>query len=367
MPLMGERRIALVSALATIVGLVYAFYRGYLVRLPTQMSDFDQWQVGDWLIDYSGGIVRRGLSGEIFFWLAPEGSRAITAVAITQVILAATLFLLVGLLFWRTDRGPAWMMLVLSPAFLLFPALDNAGNTRKELIVLVALAAAALAYRSGRSEIGLWVVFPLFTIGVFSHEALLVTLPAFAYLALTGLTRPRALRVLSVYGLSALGAFLLALLRPGDSQTAAAICAAWNERGISDCGGALAAVGMSANDMIEVLVTESFPSYWGYLLPAALATLPFFALRFLPRERFIAILIIGAAAPLFILGWDYGRWIFLIVAQLSLISLARPDRTEPMRVPLYGALAFILLWGFNHSGQPTSEGLGIRWLASLFS
>ena len=367
MPSLKGRTATVTYSVITVLGLAYAVYRGYLFPLAGRLSAFDHWQVGDWLIDYSGGVVRRGLSGEIVFLVAPGGTAAITTVVVIQTALAAALFILVGALYWRTDRGPVWMMLVLSPAFLLFPALDATGNTRKELLVLVALGIAALFYRSGRSEVGLWIAVPLFVLGVFSHEALAVTLPAFAYLAFTSLDRQRAWRVMSVYAIAAIGALLLALVRPGNAQTAALICASWNERGITDCGGALAALGMPAGDMVQYLVTESYPTYWAYLLPLALATLPFFALRFWPRERLITIITIAAVAPLFVLGWDYGRWIFLIVAQLSLIALARPDRTEPMRVPLYGALAFILLWGFNHSGQPTSEGLGVRWLASLFS
>ena len=259
------------------------------------------------------------------------------------------------------------MMLVLSPAFLLFTALNTAANSRKELLVLAALGVASLSYRSARSELGLWIAAPLFVIGVFSHEALVVTLPAFAYLAFTSLSRKRAWRTMSVYAAAALGALLLVLLRRGDAQTEGLICASWNERGINDCGSALAALGMPASEMITVLVSSLFPSYWGYLLPIALATLPFFALRYWPRERLITVITIIAVAPLFVLAWDYGRWIFLVVAQLSLITLARPDRTEPMRVPLYGALAFISLWGMQHFGLPMTDGIGIRWLSSLFA
>lgn len=367
MPSRNARLSTITYSTIAIVGLAYAFYRGYLYPLPARLGGFDHWQVGDWLIDYSGGIVRRGLSGEIFFLIAPQAPTAITAVVVFQTALAAALYILVGALYWQTDRRPVWMMLTLSPAFLLFPALDATGNTRKELLVLVALGIAAFAVRVGRSQLGLWLALPLFIAGVFSHEALVVTIPAFVYLALTSLDRRQATRVMLPFTAAALVALLMALVRPGDAQAAQSICASWNERGIDDCGGALAALAMPASDMISQLATQSFPTYWSYLLPAALATLPFFALRFWPRQRLITVIVILVAAPLFIVGWDYGRWIYLIVAQLSLLALARPERTEPMRVPLYAALAFILLWGFNHAGQPTSEGLGIRWLASLFS
>jgi len=367
MPSSSEQRTRIAYTAITLIGLAYAFYRGYLFWLPTRLNGFDHWQVGDWLVDYSGGMVRRGLSGEVFFALVPDGSSAITFVVLTQIALAATVYVMAAVLYLRTDRGPVWMMLVLSPAFLLFPVLDAAGNTRKEWLVLAALAIAALATRSARPALGLWLALPLFTLGVLFHEALIVLLPAFVYLAFVALPRERARILVGAYVLPAFIAGGIALLRPGSSDVAAAICANWRAQGIEDCGGALAAIGMPAADMINKLVTESFPGYWGYLLPAALATLPFFALRFLPRERLIGLIVVGAVAPLFILGWDYGRWIFLIVAQLSFIALALPERSRPMRVPLYGALAFILLWGFNHGGPPVTDGLAVRWLSSVLS
>jgi hypothetical protein len=349
----------------TFAGLLYAFYRGYLFPLPERLSTFNHWQVGDWLIDYSGGIVRRGLTGEVFLAFTPEGSTPLTMVVLTQTLLAAALYVLVGVLYWRTQRGPAWMMLVLSPAFLLFPALDSDGNTRKELIALIALAIAALGARSRHASLTLWIALPIFTFAVFGHEALVVTLPAFVYLALTSAQVRRGWLIVGGYFLASGGAALLAILRPGTPSVARAVCETWNARGINDCGGALEALGMSASDMTRVLA-DYFPGYWAYLLPAALALLPFFALRFLPGQRLITMIVIVAVLPLFFIGWDYGRWIFLAVAQLSLIALARPDRTRPMQVPLYGALAFILLWGFNHAGQPTNDGLLIRWMSSIF-
>lgn len=349
----------------TFAGLLYAFYRGYLFPLPERLSTFNHWQVGDWLIDYSGGVVRRGLTGEVFFALVPEGASPIAAVVLTQTLLAAALYVLVGVLYWRTSRGPAWMMLVLSPAFLLFPALDADGNSRKELIALIALAIAALGARTRHASLTLWIALPIFAFAVFGHEALVVFLPGFVYLTLTSPLVRRGWMIASGYFIVGVTAALLALLRPGDRSMARAICDTWNTRGITDCGGALEALGMSASDMAQVLMTY-FPAYWTYLLPTALALLPLFALRFLPEQRLITVIVVLAVLPLFFIGWDYGRWIFLATAQLSLIALARPDRTRPMQVPLYGALAFILLWGFNHAGQPLNDGLIIRWVSSVF-
>ena len=362
-----ERHDRLVYSVIGVVGLAYAFYRGYLVFLPVRLSTFDSWQVGDWLIDYSGGLVRRGFSGEVVFLIASQGADALALVVITQTVFAAVLFVLVGVLYWQTNRGPVWLMLVLSPAFLLFPALDAMGNARKDLIVLVALALAAVFHRAQRTKLGLWVSFPIFALGVLSHEAMVVTLAAFAYLAFTSLGTKKAWPVVAAYIIPSIFSVIVALVRSGDAQTVDLICQTWNSRGLTNCGGALAALDVSATDMINKISTQGFPEYWSYLLAVAMAALPFFALRYFPREQLIGWIIVLAGTPLFFIGWDYGRWIFIIVAQLSLLVLARPERTQPMRVPLYAALAFILLWGFDHAGSGNSAGLGVRWLSSFLS
>jgi hypothetical protein len=354
-------------AIFTGLGLMYAFYLGYLRPLPERLALFDPWQVGDWLIDYSGGLVRRGFSGALVFAVTPEGFNPTALVVGLQTFSAAFLFVVVGIMYMRTDRGPAWIMLVLSPAFLLFPALDVAGNTRKELLVLATLAGVATAMRTRFAHLALWLGLPFFGIAVLSHEALIVTLPAFAYVAFMAVPRRQAWRLFFAYALISLTAFLIALLWPATEQITSAVCATWTERGLEDCGGSLAALSVSVPETMQSLGSDLFPYYWDYLLPVALATLPFFALRFLPREKRIALIIVAAALPLFFITVDYGRWIFLIVSQLSILALALPERSRAMRVYFVGALAYIALWSFSHVGRPFDKGLVVRWLFDFSS
>lgn len=350
----------------TLAGLAYALYLGYLAPFLYRLNTFDSWQVGDWLINYSNGPVRRGLIGELILSLTPTGISPINAVVILQALLAAALYAAVGFLYWRSDRNPAWTMLILSPAFLLFPALDLAGNSRKELLVLVALAGAAIAVRFGRPMWGLWAALPVFALAVLSHEALVITLPAFVFFAWTSIPRRLARWVIGAYGATSAAAVLLALTRPGTPETVAAVCRTWNGVGITDCAsGALGALSLPLTDSVEILVTQYYPGYWTYVIPAALASVPFFVLRFLPPHWKLFAIVVVVSAPLFFIAWDYGRWIFLLTAQLSLIALAKPQLTRPARVPMIAALAFILLWGFNHAGDPLRDGLLISWFGGI--
>ncbi|NDI02205.1 MAG: hypothetical protein EBY57_10545, partial [Actinobacteria bacterium] len=276
MTLAGRKRL---YTTITVAGLVLAFCVGYVLPLDRRLTTFDPWQTGDWLIDFSAGPVRRGLLGEAIFFFVSDGSSAVIVATLLQTSLALLLFLFVGALYLQSDRTPAWIMLVLSPAFLLFLPLDTLANARKELIALTALAGAAYSYRLGRANVGLWLAFPLFLVGVFSHEGLIVTAPAFAFLIWTAIPRRGAWPLLIAYGAATLGSLFLAVLRPGGASAVGTICESWTSRGIDDCSGSLSTLGVPLEVMTNHLWNELFPTYWIYLFPAGLAVIPLFAVR----------------------------------------------------------------------------------------
>lgn len=346
-------------------GLSLTFVFAFIIPLRYRMATFHPWQTGDWLIDYSAGFVRRGLFGELLGSFDLDAVQLIASVALVQFFMAGTLFTAVGFLFWRSSRSPAWIMLILSPAFMLFPLLDPDASARKEWIGLVALAIIAVATSLSRTGLGAMIAIPIFAVAAFSHEVNIVIVPAIVYLVLVhggDIRRELMYAIAAVYGLIAAAAGAAALIGSADAQMVADICANWLNRGIPDCNGALLYLNQTPQEAQQYLFAELFPAYWGYLIPAALALVPLFAVRFLPKHWVIAVIIVATSAPLFFIAWDYGRWIFLITAQLSLIALAitRRDGTASFRVPLYAALAFILLWGVEHVSQPLTPGILVR-------
>ena len=351
-------------------GIAAAFIAGFVLPLPYRLATFHPWLTGDWVIDYSAGFVRRGLFGTLLDLVNPDAVQAIGLIAAIQFLLAAALFTIVAILFWRTSRSPAWIMLVLSPAFLLFPALDPDASARKELIPLVALAVVALGFSLNRVRQAALIALPIYVLGVFSHEVAVVMLPAFLVLMLIqNAERTRSAVTIAVaYVVVGVVGLITALAARGTTQVTNQLCARWLERGGPSCDGAITFLSQTPREAQQYLVAELFPAYWAYILTAALAFLPFILLRFLPGQWIIALAVVAAAAPLFVVSWDYGRWIYLITAQLSLIALAlaRTDRVRPMRVPLVVALAFILLWGMEHVSHAFAPGVLSRFIDSLF-
>ena len=97
--------------------------------------------VGDWLINFSAGFVRRGLPGEL-----AKAAAAVTGLGLARIVLLSQILLCISFvtLFWmliRDKEKPFWFLLfVFSPATLLFTVIDSSSVGRKEILLYVFLA-----------------------------------------------------------------------------------------------------------------------------------------------------------------------------------------------------------------------------------
>ena len=177
--------------LALIWGLAF-YIRGY-----HSYGRWEPWNVGDWLIGYQGGFVRRGLIGQVVFDLGRHGPKIPPPASIFFLQVVLVLLSAIGITLLakaKRDRWLPWM--VLSPAGLLFfitnrrfivtskigsTILKNygAGGMRKEILLFVIVVALALAI--GRSRRTRWILLGLalvaYLVEMLSWEAAAFFLP----------------------------------------------------------------------------------------------------------------------------------------------------------------------------------------------
>ena len=93
-------------------------------------------------------------------------------------------------------------------------------------------------------------------------------------------------------------------------------------------------------------VSAWFPNYLTYIPAIVLAALPIALLR--PQRSIWVLLLVTYIflAPLFLSGIDYGRWIFLATSLITFVLLGTSNQIQrnPVDVPLYAAILFIVLW-----------------------
>ncbi len=340
-------------ALAALLGLSAAVLLPLGVHNVAVHSD---WAVADWLINYSGGFVRRGLTGSLALLAAHAGLLPATAVLGLQLALYA----LILVTAWHLLRPVRWtaalLALVFSPATLQFPLMDPNFAFRKEILFFALLSSLLLLLLRSR-QLALPVV-ALLTFGcsfcVLSHEALLIFFPyLFGALCLALPSMKQAIAWALLPALASAVLFIAVSRHPGSIAISQAVCSslggsidtatqvpapnptadlpASTNPGL--CGGAIAYLSRPASYARGEVQRVAKAEHYSRVMP------PLLALTLLPvllqfhsmwqsgrrREtRIIATvaLIAGAASvSLFLYGTDWTRWLYIHAFSLMLLLL----------------------------------------------
>ena len=392
-PLARTRPAASLAAYVLFVAIVTAAYAVVSARAA------QSWIMGEWLINYQGGFVRRGLPGELILRAARALDRPPIAVALVLAILLYAVFYAGALLL---TRGVRWSlplaMLFLSPATLGFIVLDPPSSVRKEVLLLAAVGLLCLALHRGRVRtVPLALCLALTAaVCVLSHEGLVFFLPyLFAPVFLERASPPRSdnqypVRRALVICLPALTVGVLAALavarHPGGPATATAIChslgANLDGAGHGLCGGAIFYLTHDRDYARQDVLRAARAYHYGllYSVTGGLAILPavlLFAQLARERPAQLRILLVATSLSvtgslvLFSLARDWGRWISIHVTCLLLLLLfvhrAPPAlaqqraQPEPRTRASRAALACVLLLYGACWNLPGTGNYHARW------
>ena len=360
--------------------LLFALFLGLKRRTSwTVPLGGDPWSIGEWLINYRGGFVRRGLFGELFLMFGPTGEAGLWTLIVIQSALWLVIFGYSLHALHRANYAWSTIAVVCSPAAACFIAWGHSPDQgfHKELLAFVVLAILAWARQTGRARITSVALVVggllLYTLAMFSWEASAFVLPAILYLLLRpGAAHPE----LVVFRRSAAAVFtvlagvvaLVSTLRHGDATTAAAVCQAVMDHGfrreicgeVAMTGGAIEAIGWTSyKTTMDVIV--AWPLYVGYLFFIPLALLPYLVSAWFRQtlSRWLVVFSVVCVAPLFFIVTDYGRWIFILATSLMFCMTSdRPQQDCHSRLwgPL-GAILYVSLWGLPHWLSPLT-GVG---------
>lgn len=320
----------------------------------------------DWLINYAGGFVRRGLFGALYLLLFPVGQQGLWMLFAIQILFAAVPAWYLLRWLHRSQYDWTGIALVCGPAALTFTGWNPEAFGRKEGMTLTALTLLPLAAERQRrvatrhalTLAGLLV----FALSVFSWEASALLVAGAIFLIRRGFGggdggpwRNRYTTfavVLAVVGLE------VSVLFHGDQHVARAVCSAVRQHGLTApglCNNSIAYLGATGSDELHY-IRASFPLYWGYAPWFALSVLPLATTTWL-RQNLLAAACVATIAPLFLSGVDYGRWMSILVLELVICLAATSDRVEarPPWTPL-AVVLYVTLWGLPFAvSQQTTE------------
>ena len=329
------------------------------------------YRVGDWVINYAGGFVRRGLFGELLFTLSPPGG-ALWLLFGFQLACYGIVLGYVAAFLHRTRYAWPAVALACGPAGLAFIGWDVEGGWRKEIIVFAAIALLGWARRSsGRRQAVLTVAaLVVFGLAAFAWEASWFALPILLFLLRRPDGRPELRRWPSwaILGLGLAGT-LAGVLARGDAAVVRAVCRRVVEEGLNRdlC---LGAIGMLDQPLVAALeaVAVRFPLYWWFLALLPLALLPVLTSPWLRRNWPWFLATVVAVLPLYVIAEDYGRWAHLLLMAPALAIMAGDLREVASRLwSGWLTVPYLTLWGLPHWLFPDDAWPWRSFLATLLT
>jgi hypothetical protein len=130
----------------------------------------DSWQMTEWLINYSGGFVRRGLSGELFYWLAK-----ITEIQAIYFVIFFSLVVYLVLLFYFLiqAKGVFPVYLILSPVLLGSAAYQDFIIRKDALGILLLIFCLSVSERKWTEFTRLFFMNVIAVTAILLHESFL--------------------------------------------------------------------------------------------------------------------------------------------------------------------------------------------------
>jgi hypothetical protein len=321
-------------------------------------KNHDPWRIGDWLIHYAGGFVRRGFSGELFVILSNTFSvNPAVFVVLTQLTLYAIFFYFCYRLLKNVDLLK-YAILVISPFIFTFQITTFDGGYRKEVIyfaVLSVLAFAKVNYHQATFEKIFILSLPLFAFAILSHELLAVFVPYLLVLyALNNTLTVKKYILLAVLCVPLLISMVLAIYYKGSAAHEVLITDALARLGYEVERGALRALTYSMEHSLSRVLEEIKQNYTAYLAVIALSLLAFIpvqdGLRALLKNKPIAFFILSSLfgtmiVALFALDW--GRFLYIHLVSWFIILLVF-DNLNPVaknsQWPSGFIITLIIIW-----------------------
>ena len=342
-----------------------------LVHYAVQVaSGGHAWKTGDWLINYSDGLIRRGLSGALSIFLAEALS--VNVKWVTYLIQTSIFVAFVGLTlkkFYQFESSPKSVFLLLSPAFaFMFWINDPAVAFRKEICIYLALIFVFKAFQKNDLRLRwYWASLVTFCIAGLSHEVTVFFIPFFVFAIFNHFEALNSdvksiIRYSSPFIILGVMILYVSYFYKGSQQSMDAICASLQPYDLKAdiCEGAISWLKYDTRFGFE-RVQELGSAVWlSYLLLAVLSMVPIFLLK---GDKYFWIATLAgwlSMLPLFLVAVDYGRFISMAyTATVLMLIWTRPELIKKSW-PIHWVVGFLysFFWALPNCCKST-PGKGI--------
>jgi hypothetical protein len=128
-----------------------------------------------------------------------------------------------------------------------------------------------------------------------------------------------------------------------------------------NCRGAVDVLGMSFSSMLSTL-SSSYPIYLFYFVFLLIAVIPLSVISSDKLSGLWILTIFAGTLPLYFIAWDYGRWIFIFIVEITIfLSITKVRVRNKAIFNSRSTSIYLLLWGSGHGGNPIENG----WIGAI--
>jgi len=328
--MIGNKYIIMINIKNFLFGLVLCASAFQIIRFYSFYLEYSAWQYSDWLINYQGGFVRRGLIGEILFKLHNFFSIRLDFLVLLLVIF---LYVLLALLIIKSlkylKNSKLDTLIFLSPGFFIYPIMNSGLSGRKEILLYVIIGLFVFFEEKIKSKYLLGIIiFSIFFTSL-THSGLLFYIPYLIFIfLLVKIERDKKLKYteLFIILLSMLSVLLLITFNQGSKLQVIEICSSIKSFVLDDCPneGQFFWLAAPVKDHIgfkSLTDLSDFRTLLVYFISLILVFIfigiKLFYSKFKTNSFFInklnpfiiLPLLFFFTIPIYFLGWDWGRYI----------------------------------------------------------
>ena len=296
----------------------------------------NSWKMGDWLINYQGGFVRRGFIGELVYMLAVfTNINPGLYISMFQMF-----FYLVFLLFaykslQKQDNLLPYVLLIFSPLLFTFQINDVQGGYKKEIIFLALMAFltwTAIVKKKKEFETTFFIILGLYPLVILSHEMLAIYLPYLFIIYFSVVTPTKKnLTITSLLLIPSILSFLAAIVYHGSAlQVFEILDSLENTNYIMKDSGAMASLASSSQDGLNMALnvirgSDTKLLYFIAIILALIAYIPIIKKikKIFSNKLSLGLLSISLIGTIFLstVAVDWGRFFYIHYVSMFLLTL----------------------------------------------
>ena len=315
----------------------------------------------DWLISYKFGYISRGLFGTFLIPIFNNATVMLNFLSIFLILVYLLIFYFVSEIFKSRQQTIVTYVLILSPATFLFNIYDSQGSFRKEILGILAIF--FIAYSISRSNYYIYISSFIYTMGIFSHSVnlfFLTTILLIIYLHL----KPKKLTPYFAFLIPTILNFILYFSFSNSEQELTMkknmMCLDLERFDLENlCGyGSFDFISWDLNAAYLItqnyIINENRQGSFTYILLFLLAIIPLFFDKNIFHNIWYYSIIAISFVPLFLIGLDWGRWIYIMVICFLIIYMLSEKKIVRSNIK-YCVLLTPILFRVEHCCSPVLE------------